>query len=197
MIYGRGRFIPQTLGVCCLLVVGSAAPPEAEQKAAPEAASAGRSAGAEQYAPSEFMAMTAAVKKAETEMAAKAYKDARGSYNQAKNLADIAARTALTGKAAKRDDLEKQLTELVQRWENLGGRAQAASKQMRAVQKQISDADARTVVEQLEAAKTAVSGDLVVAKERLALASAALDKWERHLADRRAIAVKSPGKVKP
>ena len=101
------------------------------------------------------------------------------------------------GKAAVRDDLEKQLTELVERWENLEGQAQAASKQMRAIQRQISDADARTVIEQLEAAKTAVSGDPVVAKERLALASAALDKWERHLAVRGAIAGKTSVKAKP
>jgi len=165
--------------------------------AAREAASAARSAGAEQYAPSEFIAMTAAEKKAEAEMSAKAYKDARASYTEVKILADTAARAALTSKAQMREDLEKQLTELVQRWENLGGQAHAASKQMRAVQKQVSDADARTVVEQLEAAKTAVSGDLVVAKERLALASAALDRWERHLTGRRAIAVKSSVKTKP
>jgi vacuolar-type H+-ATPase subunit D/Vma8 len=93
-----------------------------------------------------------------------------------------------------RDDLEKQLTELVQRWENL---ERQAKDQMRAVQRQISDADAQTVIEQLEAAKTAVSGDPVVAKERLALASAALDKWERHLADGGAIARKSSVKTKP
>ena len=197
MIYDPTRLIALTLGVCCLLVVGCTSPPDAEQRAAREAASAARSAGAEQYAPSEFIAMTTAVKKAEAEMAAKAYKDARVSYTEARILADNAARSALTGKATMRDDLEKQLTELVQRWENLGGQAQAASKQMRAVQKQVSDADARTVVEQLEAAKTAVSGDLVVAKERLALASAALDRWERHLTGRRAIAVKSSVKTKP
>ena len=197
MIYDRRRLIALMLGACGLLVVRCASPPDAEQKTAREAVNAALSAGAEQYAPSESIAMTAAVKKAETEMAAKAYKDARVSYTQAKSLAETAERTALTGKAAIRDDLEKQLTELVQRWENLGGQAQAASKQMRAVQKQISDADARTVVEQLEAAKTAVSGDLGVAKERLALASAALDRWERDLADRRAIAVKSSAKAKP
>jgi len=196
MIFDRARLIMLTLGAC-LLVVGCASPPDAEQKAAREAASAARSAGAEQYAPSEFIAMTAAAKKAESEMAAKAYKDAKVSYARVKILADTAARAALTGKAAMRDDLEKQLTELVQRWENLEGQAQTASKQMRAVQRQISDADARTVIEQLEAAKTAVSGDLVVAKERLALASAALDKWERHLADRGAIPGKSSAKVKP
>jgi chaperonin cofactor prefoldin len=185
------------LGVCCLLVIGCASPPEAEQKAAREAASAARSAGAEQYAPSEFIAMTAAVKKAEAEMAAKAYKDAKVSYTRVKTLADTAARTALTGKAAMREDLEKQLSDLVQRWEDLEGQAQVASKQMRAVQKRISDADARTVVEQLETAKTAVGGDLVVAKQRLALASAALDKGERHLAARGVTAGKSSAKVKP
>ena len=197
MIYDRARAIMLTLAACCLLVVGCVSPPEAEQKAAREAASAARSAGAEQYAPAEYIAMTAAVKKAESEMAAKAYKDAKVSYTRVKILADTAARTALTGKAAMRDDLEKQLTELVQRWENLEGQAQAASKQMRAVQKKVSEADAQTVVEQLEAAKTAVGGDLVVAKERLALASAALDKWERHLADRGVTAGKSSVKVKP
>jgi len=53
------------------------------------------------------------------------------------------------------------------------------------------------VIEQLDAAKTAVSGDPVVAKERLALASAALDKWERHLADRGVTAGKSSVKGKP
>ena len=130
-------------------------------------------------------------------MAAKAYKDAKVSYTRVKTLADTAERTALTRKAAMRDDLEKQLTELVQRWENLEGQAQAASKQMRAVQKRISEADAQTVIEQLEATKTAVGGDLVVAKERLALASAALDKWERRLADRGVHAGKSSVKVKP
>ena len=197
MICDRARLIMLTLGACCLLVVGCASPPKAEQKAARDAASAARSAGAEQYAPTEFIAMTAAVKKAEAEMAAKAYKDAKVSYARVKILADTAARTALTGNAAMRDDLEKQLSELVQRWENLEGQAQAASKQMRAVQKQISEADAQTVVEQLEAAKTAVGGDLVVAKERLALASAALDKWERHLADRGVTAGKSSARVKP
>jgi len=197
MIHDRARLIMLTLGGCCLLVVGCASPPDAEQKAAREAASAARSAGAEQYAPSEFIAMTAAVEKAEAEMAAKAYKDAKVSYARVKILADTAARTALTGKAAMRDDLEKQLAELVERWESLEGQAQAASKQMRALQRQISDADAQTVIEQLEAAKTAVSGDPVVAKERLALASAALDKWERHLGDRGAIARRTSAKAKP
>src|SRR5262245_25160371 len=186
-----------TLALTTLLAVACTSAPEAEQKAAREAASAARAAGGERYASSEYVAMTAAVKKAEAEIAAKAYKDAKASYANAKTLADAATRTALSGRAAVKDDLEKQLTALVQRWEDLGTQAQASAKQMRAVQKQLSDADARTVVEQLEAAKVAVGGDLSAAKEKLAGAGAALDKWEQDLADRSAAAAKARPKTKP
>jgi chromosome segregation ATPase len=123
--------------------------------------------------------------------------DAKASYTRVKTLADTAARAALSGKAAMKEDLEKQLSELVRRWEDLQSQAQVAAKQMRAVQKQITDADARTVAGQLEAAKTAVGADLVAAKETLASAGAALDKWERDLAARGAPVAKSPAKGKP
>jgi chromosome segregation ATPase len=141
--------------------------------------------------------MTAAVKRAEAEMAAKAYKDAKASYANAKFLADAAARAALGAKAAVKEDLEKQLTALVRRWEGLEKQAQVSAKQMRGVQKQLSDANARTVVEQLEAAKTAVGDDLSGAKEKLVSASAALDKWEQDLADRGASATGSPSRTRP
>jgi len=196
MIGLLARVRPLTLAAAALLVVACTSPPEAEQKAAREAASAARSAGAERYAPSEYVAMLAAVKKAEAEMAAKAYKDAKASYAKVKILADAAGRAALSRKAAANEDLEKQLTALVRRWEDLEKQAQFSAKQMRDVQKQISDADARTVVEQLEAAKIAVGGDLGAAKEKLASAGAALDKWEQDLADRGASSSKSPAKTK-
>src|SRR5262249_28052677 len=151
--------------------------------AAREAVSAAKSAGAERYAPSEYVAMTATVKKAEAEMTAKEDKDARASYARGKSLADAAARTALSSKAGMKDDLEKQLIALVRRWEDLEKQAQVSAGQVRAVQKQISAANARTVVEQLEAAKIAVGGDLMAAKAKLASAGAALDKWEQDLAD--------------
>ncbi len=185
------------LAIATLLVIGCTSPPEAEQRAAREAVSTARSAGAERYAPSEYVTMTAVVKKAEAEMAAKAYKDAKASYAKAKILADAAARAALSGKAAAKEDLEKQLTALVRRWEDLEKQTQVSAKQMRVVEKQLSDANARTVVEQLEAAKTAVGDDLSGAKEKLASASAALDKWEQDLAHRGTSATRSPAKIRP
>ena len=78
-----------------LLAFACASPPEAEKKAADAAVSAAQSAGAEKYAPSEFSAMTAAVKKAESEMSTKAYKEAKASYESVKDLADKATRQRL------------------------------------------------------------------------------------------------------
>ena len=82
------RVVPLVVAMS-LLAFACASPPEAEKKAADAAVSAAQSAGAEKYAPSEFSAMTAAVKKAESEMSNKAYKEAKVSYQSAKDLADM------------------------------------------------------------------------------------------------------------
>jgi len=167
-----------------------ATPPEAEKKAADAAVSAATAAGADKYAPSEFSAMTAAVKKAEYEMSDKAYKKARASYAAVKDLAEKAAKVAAekaataaaAEKAAATADAEKQLADLEGRWKELQGQVEAAAKKLKAEQKAVWDTDAKGVAEALEAAKAAVATDAAAAKAKLASIPAVLDKWEADLA---------------
>jgi hypothetical protein len=158
-----------------------ASPPEAEKKAADAAVSAAQSAGAEKYAPSEFSAMTAAVKKAEAEMSTKAYKEAKVSYQSAKDLADKATQAAGAGKAAAdaaRADAEKQLADLDARWQELQAKAAAAAKNIKAEQRPVWEANAKSIADAFEAAKALLATDARAAKAKLAAIPAELDKWE-------------------
>ena len=184
------RVVVPLLAAVSLLTFACASPPEAEKKAADAAVSAATAAGAEKYAPSEFSAMTAAVKKAEYEMSNKAYKKARASYEAVKNLAEKATRTAVekaataaaAEKAAATADAEKQIADLEGRWKELQGQAAAAGKKLKANQKAAWDTDAKGVAEALEAAKAAVATDAAAAKAKLASIPAVLDMWEADLA---------------
>jgi hypothetical protein len=184
------RVVVPLLAAVSLLTFACASPPEAEKKAADAAVSAATAAGADKYAPSEFSAMTAAVKKAEYEMSNKAYKKARASYEVVKDLAEkatrVAAEKAATAaaaeKAAATADAEKQIGDLEGRWKELQGQAEAAGKKLKADQKAAWDTDAKGVAEALEAAKAAVATDAAAAKAKLASIPAVLDKWAADLA---------------
>ena len=176
------RVVVPLLAAVSLLTFACASPPEAEKKAADAAVSAATAAGAEKYAPSEFSAMTAAVKKAESEMSRKAYKEAKASYEAVKDLADKAAKAAAAGKAAATAEAEKQIADLEGRWKELQGQAEAAAKKLKADQKAAWDTDAKSVTEALEAAKAAVAADAAAAKAKLASIPAVLDKWAADLA---------------
>ena len=176
------RVVVPLLAAVSLLTFACASPPEAEKKAADAAVSAATAAGAEKYAPSEFSAMTAAVKKAESEMSRKAYKEAKASYEAVKDLADKAAKAAAAGKAAATADVDKQIADLEGRWKELQGQAEAAAKKLKADQKAAWDTDAKGVTEALEAAKAAIAADAAAAKAKLASIPAVLDKWAADLA---------------
>jgi hypothetical protein len=184
------RVVVPLLAAVSLFTFACAMPPEAEKKAADAAVSAATAAGAEKYAPNEFSAMTAAVKKAEYEMSNKAYKKARASYEAVKNLAETATRTAVekaataaaAEKAAATAEAEKQIADLEGRWKELQGQAEAAAKKLKADQKAAWDTDAKGVAEALEAAKAAVATDAAAAKAKLASIPAVLDKWAADLA---------------
>ena len=176
------RVVVPLLAAVSLLTFACASPPEAEKKAADAAVSAATAAGADKYAPSEFSAMTAAVKKAESEMSRKAYKEAKASYQAVKDLAEKAATAAAAGKAAATADAEKQIADLEGRWKELQGEAEAAAKKLKADQKAAWDTDAKSVTEALEAAKAAVAADAAAAKAKLASIPAVLDKWAADLA---------------
>ena len=168
-----------------LLALACASPPEAEKKAADAAVSAAGTAGAEKYAPSEFSAMTAAVKKAEAEMSSKAYKEAKASYESVKDLADRAAKAAVAGKAAAdaaKAAAEKELADLETRWKELQAKAEVATKSLKADQKAVWDANGSRIGEAFAAAKTSVAADAAAAKAKLAEIPAALDKWEADIA---------------
>jgi hypothetical protein len=184
------RVVVPLLAAVSLFTFACATPPEAEKKAADAAVSAATAAGAEKYAPSEFSAMTAAVKKAEYEMSNKAYKKARASYEAVKNLAEKATRTAVekaataaaAEKVAATAEVEKQIVDLEGRWKELQGQAEAAGKKLKANQKAAWDTDAKSVAEALEAAKATVATDAAAAKAKLESIPAVLDKWAADLA---------------
>ena len=184
------RVVVPLLAAVSLLTLACASPPEAEKKAADAAVSAATAAGADKYAPSEFSAMTAAVKKAEYEMSNKAYKKARASYEMVKDLAEKAtkaaaekaATVATAEKAAATADAERQIADLEGRWKELKGQAEAAGRKLKADQKAAWDTDAKGVAEALEAAKAAVATDAAAAKAKLASIPAVLDKWAADLA---------------
>jgi len=190
MTLSHVQVIVPLLAAMSLLAFACATPPEAEKKAADAAVSAATAAGAEKYAPSEFSAMTAAVKKAEYEMSNKAYKKARASYEAVKDLAEKAAKAAAeqaakvaaAEKAAATADAEKQIADLEGRWKELQGQAAVAGKKLKADQKAAWDTDAKGVAEALEAAKAAVATDAAAAKAKLASIPAVLDMWEADLA---------------
>jgi len=170
------------LAAVSLLTFACASPPEAEKKAADAAVSAATAAGADKYAPSEFAAMTAAVKKAESEMSSKAYKEAKASYQTVKDLAEKAASAAAAGKVAATAEAEKQIADLEGRWKELQGRVEAVAKKLKADQKAVWDTDAKGVAEALESAKAAVATDAAAAKAKLEAIPAVLDKWTADLA---------------
>lgn len=174
----RVRSVVPLLAAVSLFVGACASPPEAEKKAADAAVSAATSAGAEKYAPSEYSAMTAAVKKAEGEMSNKAYKEAKASYESAKDLAEKAAKAAESGKAAARAAVEKQLADLDARWQDLKTKAEAATKKLKAEQKAEWDAAGKAIGDAFEAAKGAAASDAAAAKEKVAAIGPLLDKWE-------------------
>jgi len=166
----RVRVVVPVLISVSLLTFACASPPEAEKKAA------------DKYAPSEVSAMTAAVKKAESEMSSKAYKEAKASYAAVKDLAEKAATAAAAGKAAAKAESEKQIADLEGRWKELQAKAVAAGKKLKADQKAAWDTDAKSVAEALEAAKAAAAADAATVKAKLASISAVLDKREADLA---------------
>ncbi len=184
------RGVVPLLAAVSLLTLACTSPPEAEKRAADAAVSAATAAGADKYAPSEFAAMMAAVKKAEYEMSNKAYKKARASYEAVKDLAEKAtkaaaekaATAAAAEKAAATADAEKQIADLEGRWKELQGQAEAAGKKLKADQKAAWDTDAKGVAEALKEARAAVATNAAAAKAKLASIPAVLDKWAADLA---------------
>jgi hypothetical protein len=192
----RTRIALSCLGVA-LIAAGCASPPEAEQKAAQAATAAARTAGADKYAAKEFAALTDAMKKADGEMANKAYKEAKESYEKVKGLGEQAVKAAATGKAAMKAEVEKAIGDVEKRWQEVSAQAKAASKGMKKDAVAAWQADAKAVDDSLKAAKDAVANDALAAKDKLAAASAAIDKWAENLKTMAAAKTPAAGAAKP
>ncbi len=172
------RLIAPAAFVVALASFGCAQAPEAEKKAAEDAVSAAKAAGAEKYAPSDFAAAAAALKAAEDQMSARKYSEAKTAYMKATEQAENAAKAGEDGKAAMKSQVEQQLAETAKRWQELEGKVKAAAKKFKAEQKQAWEADAKAAAGALQAAKAAAGDDPAAATEKLAGVVQALEKWE-------------------
>lgn len=172
--------VPLALAVA-LSTFGCASPPTAEKKEAEDAINAAKSAGAEKYASSDFQAATSALKEAETHMGAKKYSEAKVAYVKIKDLAEKAAKAVEGGKAAMKSQVEQALNDTEKRWQALESNIKKMAKKLKAEQKQAWEADAKGAVKALQAAKVTAGADPATAKEKLAAATSALEKWEAEL----------------
>jgi hypothetical protein len=160
---------------------GCASPPEAEKKAAGDAVSAARAAGAEKYASADLAAALNALKSADTQMSAGKYSEAKAEYLKAKELADKAGRAVAAGKAAARSQVAPQIQAAEKGWLEIEGKVKAVAGRLKAEQQQAWQADAKGAADALQAAKAAVENDPLLAKDKLAAVTAVIDKWEAAL----------------
>ena len=174
-------FVALVVLVSTLGTSGCASPPEAEKKAAEDAVSAAKAAGATTYASDELAAATEALRSADERMAAKEYADAKARYLKAKELGDHTTRAVDANRTAMKSAIEEQLGQLDRRWEDLAERVQAAANKLKKQQRQDWEADSKTAAENLQAAKNLASNDPAGAKEKLGALTAFMDKWEAEL----------------
>jgi hypothetical protein len=193
----RVRSVLSLLATVSVLTLACASPPDAEKQAADAAVSAATAAGAEQYAPSEFAAMMAAVRKAESEMSGKAYTEAKASYEAARDLADKAARAAESGKATAKADAEKQLADLDARWRDLQAKAEAATRGLKADEKAMWDANGVKIGAAFAEARASIAADAGAAKAKIAAIPAELDKWEADVTALASAPKPAPEKKRP
>jgi hypothetical protein len=90
--------------------VGCSKPPEAEKEAAKKAMDAAFSAGADKYAPADLEAANKVWDTAESQLKDEKYKEAKGSYIEAKTAFEKAAAAVEAGKKGRRSlNAEKRL----------------------------------------------------------------------------------------
>jgi len=155
---------------------GCASSPEAEKKAAEEAVANARAAGAEKYAASELAAAAQQLSEAEAHMVAKKYAAAQRAYLSANEAGVKAAKAASAGKTAMTPLVEKEVAEVVKRWEDMAGRIKAAKK-LTVDQKRAWEADEKRITATLQETRALLDSDPAGAREKLATAIALLETW--------------------
>jgi hypothetical protein len=150
-----------------LFFIGCAKPPEAEQKAAKAAMDAAVAAGADKYAAADLDAAKKTWESAEAQVKDKKYKEAKQGYVDAKAAFEKATAAVAAGKKAVADEAAAAIAALEQGWAALEADAKKAEKKMKD-KKAEWDADAKTFMESLKAAKDALGADPIGAKAKAA-----------------------------
>lgn len=121
------RLTSAVLLLCCALVCAACTnPPEKEMNQARGAIEAARAAGADQYAPDEYKAAVAALKRSEDAAAQRDYRQALNYALDSREQAQNAARTAANQKAAVRSQAEHELQNLQVVLDEARGKLRAA-----------------------------------------------------------------------
>jgi flagellar hook-basal body complex protein FliE len=107
------RLTSAVLLLCCAVVCAACTnPPEKEMNQARGAIAAAGAAGADQYAPDEYKAAVASLKRSEDAAAQRDYRQALNYALDSREQAQNAARTAANQKAAVRSQAERELHDL-------------------------------------------------------------------------------------
>lgn len=121
------RVVTACLLLSCALVCSACTnPPEKEMNQARGAIEAAKAAGAEQYAPDEYKAAVAALKRSEDGVDQRDYRQALNSALDSREQAENAARTAANQKAVVRSQAERELRDLQPIVDQARGRLKAA-----------------------------------------------------------------------
>ncbi len=175
------RVVTAAVVAVALFTFGCASAPEAEKKAAEEAVSAAKAAGAERYAAGEFAAATDSLRQAESHLGAKRYNEAKTAYTKARDLAEGAVKAAEARKAGMRSEVEQRLATMEARWQELEAKVKATAKKLKLEQKQTWEADAKGVEAAFQSAKGGAANDPNAANEKLVTIGAIVEKWEAEL----------------
>jgi hypothetical protein len=186
------RWAVPMLAAVALLVAGCDSPPEAEKKAADAAIAAAKSAEADKYAGPAYKAVTDVQRQAESFMSEKKYKEAKAAYERAKGLGEEAAKAAVAGKAAMQAEVEKGIAAAEAAWAGVEKQGQAALKKMKPDQKKAWEEEGKAAKEALAAAKAALANSPAEAKDKLASALGAIEKWTKDLTAMAAPAMPAP-----
>lgn len=175
------RWKPVWAVVVAVALAGCASAPEAEKKAAEEAISLAKGAGAETYAAADFKAAADALAQAQEQLTAKKYDLAKTGYVKVKELAEKAAKGVEAGKTALKAEVEQQLAEAEKRWQDIEAKATSVAANMTAEQKAAWEADVKSLMDTVQAVKAAAGSDPLSAKEKVGTVVAAMDKWQAEL----------------
>jgi hypothetical protein len=148
-----------------------------EKEATRNARDAALSAGADKYASSDLDAARRLWDTAESQMKEEKYKEAKGSYIEAKTAFEKATAAVEAGKKAIADEATAALKTLEVEWNKLRVTAKKMEKKLKN-KKQAWTADAKAIQEGLAKSKKMIASAPAEAKAKLDQLKTTIDRWE-------------------